>query len=75
VARETVAAKAVRYLAESRLTVERVDVDGLVVARCRGGGGEYHLGWDPSVRQWRCTCLERKGECSHLKALRMVVIR
>lgn len=74
-ARESVATKAARYLTEARLTLDRVDVDGgWIVARCRGDGGEYALGFDPSVKQYRCTC-PAKGDCAHLHALRLVVIR
>ncbi len=48
---------------------------GLVVAECRGDSGEvYSLGHDPTNGEWRCTCAELKGECSHLKALKLVVV-
>jgi uncharacterized Zn finger protein len=76
VARESVQAKANRYLAEGRINIERVDVDGgWVIATCRGTDSVYHLGFDPVVKQWRCTCPELKGHCSHLIALRSLVLR
>ena len=76
VARESVQDKAFRYLREGRLNIERVDKDeGWVVATCRGTDASYALGFDPVVKQWRCQCPEMKGHCSHLVALRSVVLR
>ncbi len=73
---ETVDEKAARYLKEGRMRVERVEPPfGLVVAHCQGETGEYALGYDPSVKQWRCTCPELQHRCSHLAALKMVVRR
>lgn len=46
-----------------------------MVAQCRGTEGVYYLGWDVAKKQWRCQCEERKGQCSHLTALRMLVVR
>jgi hypothetical protein len=34
----------------------------------------YTLGHDPSKAEWRCQCAEMKGNCSHLKALKLVVV-
>lgn len=70
--------KAMRLLLERRLAVlrrdDRGELEGLIVATCRGDSGVYHLGYDPRGRgKWRCTCPELRGECSHLTALRMVV--
>lgn len=73
--RESVQEKAFRYLREGRLTIDRADPEGVVVARCRGTEGEYALGYDLMRKQWRCTCMERKGQCSHLTALRTLFIR
>jgi hypothetical protein len=55
--------------------IRRVDSDtGLVIAQCRGDSGEvYDLGYDPMKQEWRCTCRELKGNCSHLQALKLVV--
>lgn len=76
VGREAAATKARRLLPEGRLMIRRVDPDtGLVWAQCRGDSGEiYDLGHDPTKNEWRCTCAELKGECSHLKALKLVVV-
>lgn len=55
--------------------VERVDPETrLVVARCRGDTGQvYDLGRDPTKGEWRCTCEARGDNCSHLRALKLVV--
>lgn len=73
---ENAAAKSLRLLTEGRLMVERVDPGtGLVVARVRGDSGEvYYLGHDPRNGEWRCSCAEMKGRCSHLRALQLVVV-
>jgi uncharacterized Zn finger protein len=73
---ETAAVKARRLLPEGRLMVKIVDPDGQFVwAQCRGDSGEvYDLGYDPKANQWRCTCAELKGNCSHLQALKLVVV-
>lgn len=66
--RTNVRDKAARLLLQGRLRVVKVDGD-LVVAECRGdSGGVYSLGFDPKVRQWRCTC-EARTACSHLHSL------
>jgi hypothetical protein len=56
--------------------VERVDPETRwVIAKCRGDSGEvYSLGHDPRRNQWRCTCRELRGKCSHLRALKLVVV-
>jgi hypothetical protein len=73
VTRETVQAKAARYLAEARLTVTEVDGDH-VSAACRGDGEVYRLGHRPG-RGWYCSCAARTDQCAHLTALRLVVVR
>lgn len=72
--RESANDKGRRLLVEGRLLVRRVDLDlGLIIAECRGDSGEvYYLGRDPTNGQWRCTCREMKGKCSHLVALHLV---
>jgi hypothetical protein len=70
--RETVADKANRYLCESRLTVVSVD-DDRVRATCHGDGEIYQLGHEPG-RGWWCECAAR-GDCCHLRALRLVTVR
>lgn len=74
-ATESAVEKSLRLLQEGRLMVTKVDPDRrLVVARCRGDGASvYTLGHDPGTNEWRCTC-EARGECSHLKALKLVVV-
>lgn len=70
---ESVAEKASRYLIEGRLLVDRVDERG-IVARCRGGGAMYELGYD-ARRQWHCSCPARGRHCAHLLALQLVTCR
>ena len=72
--RETTEQKALRYLAERRLTVEVVhedDLSGLVIAAtCRGGDDTvYDLGFEAG--EWWCRCPARV-RCAHLLALQMV---
>ncbi len=61
-------------LGEGRLTVVRAGTGtGVIVARCKGDSGSfYDLGYDPGRKEWRCTCEEYKGRCSHLAALQLV---
>lgn len=70
---ETVVSKSHRYLREGRLTVVEVD-DDRIVARCRGDGVEYRLGWNAGERWW-CDCPARRDRCCHLVALRLVTTR
>jgi uncharacterized Zn finger protein len=72
---ERAADKARRLLQEGRLMVIEVNPNsGYVLARCRGDSGLlYDLGHDHRSDQWRCTC-EARGECSHLQALKLVVV-
>jgi hypothetical protein len=70
--RESVAAKAARYLQEGRLIVTSVNGDR-VTAWCRGDGEVYELGHD-LARGWYCGCVART-DCSHLTALRLVTTR
>lgn len=76
-ARETVDEKARRLLIEGRLIVRTVGgPNGLIVAECRGDSGDvYSLGWDPVKSEWRCTCPEQRGGCSHLKSLQLVCVK
>jgi uncharacterized Zn finger protein len=71
-ARESAAAKGRRYAVEGRLVILRVS-DDEIVARCRGDGALYDLGWDPG-RRWHCSCPARTDRCAHLTALRLVTI-
>lgn len=73
--RESVQVKGRRLLGEGRLTITKVLTTGLIVAQCKGDSGElYNLGYDPTRRQWRCTCVAR-GRCSHLVALQLVTVK
>ena len=61
-----------RLLVESRLIVKAV-TERHVSARCRGDGGEvYTLAADSAG--WSYSCPAR-GTCSHLVALRLVVLQ
>jgi hypothetical protein len=71
--RETIEAKARRYLTEGRLVVTRVLGDE-VTAVCMGKTGAYDLGHTPG-RGWWCSCPVRTDRCSHLAALWLVTIR
>lgn len=74
--RESAADKGRRLLAEGRLTVLKIHPTGLIYAQCRGDSAEvYDLGYDPTKSQWRCTCPEMKGKCSHLVALQLVTLK
>ena len=70
--RESTAAKAKRYLGESRLLVVHVAGDD-VRAYCRGSDSIYRLGHSPA-RGWHCDCPARRS-CAHLAALMLVVVR
>lgn len=67
--RETVTEKAVRYLLDGRLLVERVD-DEAIVAICAGDSGVYELSRDAGG-DWQCSCPALR-RCSHLAALELV---
>jgi hypothetical protein len=71
--RETIEAKARRYLTEGRLVVTRVLGDE-VTAVCMGETGAYDLGHAPGCGWW-CSCPVRTDRCSHLAALWLVTIR
>jgi hypothetical protein len=66
--RETVGAKARRYLVEGRLVVHHVD-ERTARAECRGDGATWPLGFEDG--RWWCACPTR-GRCSHQLALGLV---
>lgn len=68
---ETSDEKALRLIGEGKLTVLEV-ARGRVIGRVQGDHGTYMCGFDPQAEEWRCTCAEMKGMCSHLKALWLV---
>ena len=70
--RESVEAKAERYLVSARLSV-RIAGPQRVEAFCRGDSGHcYRLGHENDV--WWSSCPAR-GRCCHLTALKRVVVR
>lgn len=73
-AREGVAAKAARLLADGRVRLRRVDVAGLVVADVQGDSGDTHTVRRTGGR-WACPCeAGRHGRtCGHIAAVRLVV--
>lgn len=79
---ETKKEKAVRYLAEGRVRLDRVqELGGFVFATVRGDSGSHSCGYDPTrAPHWRCTCDAWKltashPDCSHLIAVKLVVER
>lgn len=81
--RQTKHDKALRILAERRLTVETIGDPmrpGLILATCRGESEAefYSLGYRPDLKRWGCTC-EASSKfhliCSHLYALKLVTVK
>lgn len=70
--RESVEAKAARYVTAGRLILVEVVPGGRVRATCRGGGALYELGFDRG--RWWCSCPARSW-CAHLAALGLVVVQ
>jgi hypothetical protein len=66
--RESIDAKARRYLGEGRLRLGLV-IEDEIQATC-SGGDVYELGVEAGT--WWCSCPARRG-CAHLAALRLVV--
>ena len=73
VTRESIDAKARRYLGEGRLVVTHVLGDH-VAAACQGETGAYDLGDTPG-RGWWCSCPVGTDRCCHLAALWLVTIQ
>ena len=70
--RESVEAKAQRYLISGRLNVSLAG-PRRIEAFCRGDSGHcYRLGHENDT--WWCSC-PAKGRCCHLTALKRVVVR
>lgn len=71
-ARETIEAKAKRYLAEGRVRLIEVSarkIDAVV----HGETGTWRCGWHPKVRGgWWCICPAHTPTCCHLDALKLV---
>jgi hypothetical protein len=67
--RDNARAKALRILAEGRVTIKRVNPSG-VVALVRGDSAAFYIVTHDGAR-WRCSC-EAIGRCSHGIAVQMV---
>lgn len=67
--RENARAKALRILAEGRVTLKRVDPSG-IVALVRGDAEAFYIVTHDGTR-WRCSCAAI-GRCSHGLAVQMV---
>jgi uncharacterized Zn finger protein len=73
--RETVAAKATRYLAEGRVTIFHVAGDH-VAAEVAGDTGTWRCGRNPKrPGGWWCACPAKPGRCAHVAALKLVTVR
>ena len=71
--RETIDAKARRYLLEARVRVLHRDEEaGLIEAEVRGDCRLYSTGRD--AEGWYCSCAARTRDCSHVRALRLITI-
>lgn len=66
--RESVEAKARRYLNEGRVCVVHAD-EGYLEAFCRGAGEFYAVVY--TREGWHCFCPSR-GRCAHLAAVQLV---
>lgn len=68
--RESIHAKAVRYLAEGRVRVLVCNEDsGVITADVRGLGSSYTTGRDN--QGWFCDCQAHR-ECAHIVALKLI---
>src|SRR6266498_1695710 len=72
--RETLDAKALRYIREGRLRVVLVDTEH-IEARVRGTDTEHVTGYERGG--WYCDCQAHQfgRRCSHLAALQLVTVR
>lgn len=68
--RETVAAKAIRYLSEGRVRVIRVEVDQVDGTATSDSGQTYSTCHRPG-EGWRCTCPSRLP-CAHVAAMELI---
>jgi hypothetical protein len=71
--RETVDAKARRYMVEARVRILHCDEEaGAIEAEVRGDSRLYSTGRDSEG--WYCSCPARVQDCSHVRSLRLVTI-
>jgi hypothetical protein len=74
VVRETIDAKARRYLVEARVRVLFCDEEaGIIETEIRGDSGLYATGRDEEGC-WFCDCAARTHHCAHVRALRLIAI-
>ena len=72
--RESIDAKASRYLTEGRLIIDHL-VDDRIRASVRGAGEIHRCGHD-LARGWWCSCHRTNHQhCAHLAALQQVTAR
>jgi hypothetical protein len=77
---ENLQEKAIRILAEGRLTITQVaPLRAAIMAECKGDSGEvYLLGYDSGDDRWGCQCeasAKFKRRCSHIAALQLVTVK
>jgi uncharacterized Zn finger protein len=69
--RETIGAKARRYLYEGRVRVlECHEDDGTATIDVHGSNGSYTVTFEGD--RWRCDCPTRRGSCSHVEAVKLI---
>jgi hypothetical protein len=77
--KENLEEKAIRYLAEGRVKVTKVDDERkLIVAEVAGTDTVYFTGYDPRKDAWACTCeanAKFRRRCSHIAALQLITRR
>lgn len=73
VPRETMNEKAIRYLAEGRVRLLRVEADALD-ATVEGARPRPYVVTHRAGPGWRCTCIAVSVRCSHMVAVSMVTL-
>lgn len=69
--REDAQSKAIRLLAEGRVTLRRLSSD-VILAAVRGDTARiYETRWDPDG--WWCDC-DALSRCSHIRAVQLVTL-
>lgn len=71
--RETMDEKALRYVAEGRVRLLRVEADALD-ATVQGGRARPYVVTHRAGPGWRCTCIAVSVRCSHMVAVSMVTL-
>lgn len=70
-ARETIEAKAARYLLAGKVSIVLRLPDGRMRAVVDGDTGVHLLGYDPRYPGWRCLCPAYR-RCSHVVAVERI---